>query len=194
MESSDHCIFSNIGRFKSDWDPQDLITKQTKTKTNQNKNLCYANLQGTCCLVFLISICDLLLESKAGVHNHLPIPWKKTSLLCVLDFETHFIFACHYTLHWKILSSRISFDGNHPAMQPLIPELQVRNWRFSGLRLRSHGLVLLTPARAQPRWMRHRDFPTAFSPAGLRTGAFGYSPWPGDRTFLSGQALGAALQ
>lgn len=42
--------------------------------------------------------------------------------------------------------------------------------------------------------MRHRDFPTAFSPAGLRTGAFGYSPWPGDRTFLSGQALGAALQ
>jgi hypothetical protein len=44
-------------------------------------------------------------------------PREKTSLLCVLYFGTHFIFACHYTLHCNILSSIISFDHNHPAMQ-----------------------------------------------------------------------------
>lgn len=39
-----------------------------------------------------------------------------------------------------------------------------------------------------------RDVPTTFSPASLRTGAFCYSPWPGDRAFLGSQAVGAALQ
>lgn len=37
VESSDHCIFSNIGRFKSDWDTRDLVTKQNKTKQNQRE-------------------------------------------------------------------------------------------------------------------------------------------------------------